>query len=381
MANANRQPTKYPGVYFRTSAKRKDAYGKPDVVYDIAYKTKDGKKIWEKIGRKSDGISAVTARDIRAERMQEVQLGKVVVPVVAEPVVDISNKIDSSEISTFGEAWKFYYDRWVVPYCARPENEQSRYDRHVAPIFGETPMSSIKTLDIEAFKMGLLEILSPKTVQHVLALMRSVYNKLREWEVYDGPVPLFKMPKIDNARIRFLTDKESDSLLNALKKRSLFWFRAACISLNAGLRRGEILALTWGDIDLINNVIHVRRGKTGYRAAPINKTLQELFSVFSSKQPADLLFPSKNGTVLKETNVSDTFADVVKSLGLNDNLPDKKMNIVFHSLRHTFASRLVQRGVPLYTVSKLMGHSNMAMTNRYAHLCPGTQQAAVALLD
>jgi len=75
------------------------------------------------------------------------------------------------------------------------------------------------------------------------------------------------------------------------------------------------------------------------------------------------------------------FRLAVNELGLNDGLTDHRQKLVFHSLRHTFASWLVQMGKPLYTVCRLMGHSSIKMTERYAHLAPDTQRAAAMELE
>jgi integrase len=72
----------------------------------------------------------------------------------------------------------------------------------------------------------------------------------------------------------------------------------------------------------------------------------------------------------------------VNELQLNDNVVDDRQKVVFHTLRHTFASWLVQAGTPIYTVANLMGHSTIAMTQRYAHLAPeGNRAAAMKLND
>jgi site-specific recombinase XerD len=93
----------------------------------------------------------------------------------------------------------------------------------------------------------------------------------------------------------------------------------------------------------------------------------------------ELIFLSREGKQIKE--ISNAFDRAVKELGLNDGIEDSRDKLVFHSLRHSFASRLVERGVDLYTVSKLMGHSSISMTERYSHLRPATLQAAVKTLE
>ncbi len=155
----------------------------------------------------------------------------------------------------------------------------------------------------------------------------------------------------------------------------------ACISLYAGLRLGEVLALTYGDLDLAAGVIHVRDAKCGTRMAYMNAVVKSILEEFPGGTPSSLLFPARDGSQLNETSVSKTFPRSVKALGLNDNVTDDRQKVVFHTLRHTFASWLAIDGVPLYTISKLMGHSTIDMTMRYAHLCPDSKRDAVAMLE
>ena len=93
---------------------------------------------------------------------------------------------------------------------------------------------------------------------------------------------------------------------------------------------------------------------------------------------SEYVFSTQAGT--KRRWVSDTFERSVKNLGLNDGISDPRLRVVFHTLRHTFASWLVQKGTPLYTVAELMGHTTLEMTKRYAHLSPDTvRKAAMSL--
>ena len=87
------------------------------------------------------------------------------------------------------------------------------------------------------------------------------------------------------------------------------------------------------------------------------------------------VFKTKNGTKIKE--VSNAFARVVDILKLNEGITDNRQKVVFHTLRHTYASWLTQLGTDLYVVQKLMGHSSFAMTQRYAHLAPELLKKAV----
>ena len=82
---------------------------------------------------------------------------------------------------------------------------------------------------------------------------------------------------------------------------------------------------------------------------------------------------------MKDTPIE--FAEVVASLGLNNGITDRRQRVYFHTCRHTFASWHVTAGTDLYTVKELLGHSVIAMTERYSHLAPGTLQNATQTLE
>ena len=90
----------------------------------------------------------------------------------------------------------------------------------------------------------------------------------------------------------------------------------------------------------------------------------------------ELVFVSQKGEQI--TEVSRTFDRIVDSLGFNKNVSDSRKKVVFHTLRHTYASWLVMSGADLYTVQRLMGHSTIAMTERYSHLSPNHFKKAVS---
>ncbi|UQZ88848.1 site-specific integrase [Deltaproteobacteria bacterium Smac51] len=364
-----RERTKYQGVYQRRSEIKRDSRdGKIDICYYITYKDKNRKKIWETIGWKSQGFTAHFARDKLVERIQELKIEYTL------------EKPQKKEVMTFGEAWSIYSEKWL-PNLSRSRDEQGRYDIHIAPRFAATPLDQIKTIDLEDFKQELAaKGLSPASIKHVLGNIRRVFNKMVEWELFDGRIPTtgFKMPKIDNARVRYLTPEEAERLMAELKKRSLTWWRIASLSLHTGMRVGEILALTRSDLDFDNGVIHVRFGKTGTRMAHMNDEVKSFLREMPNRHHAALLFPSNKDDDARVMEASKTFSRVVKYLGLNPDGIDERQKVVFHTLRHTFASWLAITGEPLYTISELMGHASLEMTKRYAHLCPDTKQRAVA---
>lgn len=378
--SADMESTKYQNVFQRTSNKRRNPRdGKWDICYYIIYRI-NGKKKWEKIGWRSEGITGQIAYQVRADRLQAMRQAEL--PPDLTVISPDSNEEEFKDL-TMDRAWSIYNEKCLI-HLARPQDEQGRYKYHIAPRFGSTRLDRITSLDLETFKNDLLGSgLAPATVKHILGNIRRVYNKMVEWELYDGRVPTakLKMPKIDNARMRFLTPVEADQLLAAIKSKSLAWWRISVISLKTGMRLGEVLSLAKNDVDLENGVIQVLAGKTGARIAHMSDTLKKVFKDVFAENSGPVLFPTRDGQHRKLVEASKSFPRAVDEVGLNRGVNDRRQKVVFHTLRHTFASWLAIRGVPLYTISTLMGHSTVEMTKRYAHLCPDTQREAVQEID
>lgn len=231
--------------------------------------------------------------------------------------------------------------------------------------------------DTLAALRGLVSVASGLSM--AVFMVGRIYNKMGAWSLYDGksPVTAVKKPKVDNARVRFLNKKQAQELLDTLKQRSNTWWAFAFISLNTGLRLGEILGLRVSDIDLANKAIHVRDAKAGSRTVVMTDEARDYFAANMPASSNKHLFTNAEGKPYTSTTVSKLFVRVVDELGFNDEIFDARQKVVFHTLRHTFASWLAIEGVPLYTIATLMGHSTLEMTKRYSHLCPDTKLAAV----
>jgi integrase len=205
-----------------------------------------------------------------------------------------------------------------------------------------------------------------------------------------------KKPKQDNQRVRFLTEEEARALLDAWALRSLHVHDEALLSLFSGLRAGEIHALTWADVDFTNGTLFIRdpKNKRNRHAHITGEIRTMLDRRHKGQAKSDFVFPADGGT-LREW-VPDTFSRVIDELGFNNTgeftedvdgnpiplkIQDRRQRVVFLSLRHTFASRLVMKGVPLYTVAQLMGHSTINMTQRYSHLAPDSMRRAAMELQ
>ena len=222
---------------------------------------------------------------------------------------------------------------------------------------------------------------APRSIEYALAVIRQAFNRAKEWGIYQGDNPTCKVkkPRVDNKRIRFLSPDEARMLLEECKKRSRQLYEMCLLSLYCGLQAGEIFNLTWQDIDLKNELIQIKdpKNKTN-RVAYMNDEAKAMFEAKKEGEPNELVFKDRKGKKIKE--ISNTFNKVVNALGFNENVKDPRDRVVFHTLRHTFASWLAIGGVPIYTIKDLLGHKNLTMTERYSHLIPDTKRQAVKVL-
>lgn len=163
-------------------------------------------------------------------------------------------------------------------------------------------------------------------------------------------------------------------------KRSIDVHDMALLSLYAGLRAGEIFNLQWERIFWNSDRIIIADPKNGEsRLEPMHEFVKEMLKRRYETDSSGYVFKAKNGG--KITDLSDTFQRTIDALGFNDGITDSRQKVVFHTLRHTYASWLVMSGIDLYTVQRLMGHKDIKMTQRYAHLAPGYLEKAVNLLE
>lgn len=115
------------------------------------------------------------------------------------------------------------------------------------------------------------------------------------------------------------------------------------------------------------------------RTAHMTETVRKIFLSKKKAEPTSLVFKNRKGGMINE--VSNSFGRAVRDLGFNNGISDRRQKVYFHTLRHTFASWLVQSGESLYTVKELLGHSTMAMTERYSHLASKNLKDAVKKLE
>lgn len=391
MPREPKQLTSYPGVRYRDHATRKHGI-KPDRYFFIRYKL-DGKDKEEGVGWASAGMTAEKANKILAEIRENLRKGTGPRTLEEQREQNEAKRLAEEKAREEAERRNVpfgdFFDKQYMPVQeARKVSgsivaEKNLYKKWIKPILKNVSLPDISVAHIEKLTVSMKKAgKSPATIKYAIAVISQVWNFARDREIVDkeSPTRRIKKPKLDNKRVRFLTEQEARQLLDALWKRSVDVHDITLFSLFCGARASEIFGLQWADIDLERGTIYLRDTKSKVsRHAYITQEMREVLTRRHEGQSRNqLVFPSTKGTEI--TRISNTFDIVIGELGFNEGVEDTRQKVVFHTLRHTFASWLAQRGVPLYTIAKLTGHSELRMVERYAHLAPdGVKEAAMML--
>ncbi|TVM14160.1 site-specific integrase [Oceanidesulfovibrio indonesiensis] len=377
--------TKYPGVRYREHATRRHGV-RYDRYFFIRYKL-HGKDVEEALGWASEGMTAQKASGVLAELKENHRTGKG--PQTLREVrqqeeearahAEAAKKRQEKENITFRE----YFEQTYFPQAKEDKSKRS-YKREeqlcnlwLAPVIGEIPLKDVTPAQLNAVKRNMSKAgRAARSIQYALAVVRQVYNNAKHHGAFEGenPVSKVKMPSVENKRIRFLSRTEAGQLLEALKDSSEDVYEMALLSLHCGLRAGEVFNLAWGCVNFEESTLTLIDTKSRDRVVYMTEQVKHMLLGKERGAPGALVFPARGGGKIQA--ISKTFDRVVKSIGLNEGIEDPRQKVTFHTLRHTFASWHVQQGHDLYVVQKLLGHSNLTMTQRYAHLTPDTLRSA-----
>ena len=280
---------------------------------------------------------------------------------------DPTPKKDNPYLGDFIEEYLDYY---------RANRRPRSVERHetswvsLEPVFAKKRLSEITSLDLERYRRNRQKVgKSDVTINRELALMRNIYSMAIEWgKAEKNPVKGVKLARENNQRIRYLSHDEEERLVRTCKGP----LRPVVITaIHTGFRKTELLSLTWDDVDFERATVAVKAGyaKNGEsRSIPMNELLKQTLEEVRISEGA--VFRSRTGQPYK--SIRTAFTSALKRAEIED--------FTFHDLRHTFASRLVMGGVDLPTVKELMGHKDITMTLRYAHLSDRHKQKAVEVL-
>ncbi len=387
--------TKYTGVYYRDS--------QSDRVFYITYK-KSGKKKWEKVGSRSEGITAAYCNKVRAKQTSIERLGD-------EAPLAIEEK-SKKKTPTINEVANQYLEslKDLSDYGATV----GRYNNHLIQTFGKKLLTELSSKDIEnfidkkkkevSFKTG--RPYANKTINDMINLLNAIYNyaaKSLEIEI-QSPAKSKKKKEHgkgiirlteDNARQRYLTLEEIETLYNGIENRAellkikvdktlttellIFTKLALC----TGARMSSLLNMRKRDFKLSERIVTVKDLKndstyTGYLSEGVVNLLNERFKNITPNDCVIGCTPNPKHRV----GINKGLQPILNKL-FNEGLDvdDSQNRVVIHSLRHTFGSLLAIQGTPIYTIQKLMNHKSIDMTMRYAKLAPDQGKEAVMRLS
>lgn len=273
-----------------------------------------------------------------------------------------------------------------LEFYVKSNNRRSTYETkemilrlHLVPMLGELKLNKIGNKQVEAYKADKRKQLSAKTVNDHLAVLHRLLVIGQEWQVIQV-VPRIKPLKVQKTEADFLTFQEALNLVAAADEE---WACMILIGIHTGLRLGELRALRWQDVYPKERRIVVRQAESRGEVGPPKSGRTREVNLSESAWKAltaqrhlrgPLVFCDMHGQMLTKGACKWPLWRACKRAGLG-------RRIGWHVLRHTFASLLVMKGVPIRTVQELLGHSTIEMTERYAHLSPNVKQDAVAKLD
>lgn len=245
--------------------------------------------------------------------------------------------------------------------------------------------------------------LSPRTVQHYHRLISSILSDAVEWQYIPyNPCNRLNAPKVPERKIAYLDDDQARLLLQLIRKEPEIYQCAISLLLLTGLRRGELLGLEWRDIDFKNRTIFVCRtsqyiskkgiitdttkNKTSTRYVCISETVaialtKQLQWQQNQAKAHDLIWDENYRVITTEECIPmrpDRLTNWFRGFVSQSDLPP----IHLHSLRHTYATLCIAKGVPLTAVAAQLGHANVATTATiYAHAIRAAQLAAADKMD
>lgn len=363
--------------------------GKRDATWSTKFRDAAGRQVWETLGREPDWNEARAQREL-GKRLQAVER-------------DRWRKPERMSFGTFADR----FERNYLPGRNLKHSTQIDYkltiSRHLRPFFGHLDLDAIHPLDVDAYVAEKMASLSPKTIANHLSLLGVMFKTARRWRlVTANPIEEVEPPRVEQAEMNVLTESEISRLLTAYQELAAeasdedaaSWAlarRLVQVALGTALRRGELLALRWRDVELLDHRLAVReslvRGRfqtpksrasrrtieLGPRTADV---FREQWQVTRYQSDDSLVFCHPFlGTPLDPSRMSRQYMrPALKRAGI------MKPFRPWHDLRHTALTHEAAAGNPQAYVQLKAGHSQGTITERYIHaaqvLFPGAAAKA-----
>ncbi|MEV9594035.1 tyrosine-type recombinase/integrase [Aliarcobacter butzleri] len=360
--------TKFSGVFYRESITN----DKLDKTYYIRYKDKNNKDKEIKIGKYSEGFRENYCNQLRNEIITKQRIGE------EPPAATRNKKKKILSIETISE--NYFSEKKEGGYKG---TDESNYKNYILPYFKTLDFENISKNDIQIFSNQLKktkslikkELISDKTINNILNFLKTLIKYAFKNDYIKNDFSKYiQLLEIDNARERFLTKDEIKLLFDDSKDDETLYLLFK-LALNTGARLATLLNIHKKDIDFTHDLLTLKdfKNNSTYKAFLTDDLKALLEKRVNSLKANDKLFISNPERRLRAK------LDELFNKDIDDN--DRKNKIVFHSLRHTFASHLAINGTPIFTIQKLMNHKDIRMTLRYAKLSPDSGREAVKYLN
>lgn len=264
-----------------------------------------------------------------------------------------------------------FYERWLRDYCTANRHKPSGVEHkrlmlkaHLIPHLGDMPLDAIGAKEVQEIKMRLADR-APKTVNNVLVVLSKMLRVAEQWgEIKKAPT--VSLLRVEKKTRSFLSFESYNKLIEGAAKVSPACLALVLLAGDAGLRRGEIYALEWADIDIERRIIVVQRSRVGkhtgstkgnaVRHVPMTTTLTRCLDALR-----------RRGKVVLPGLTAASTRELIRSAEAAGGLPETGK---IHVLRHTYASHAAMAGQSLYQLQAALGHQDHATTQGYAHLAP-----------
>lgn len=295
---------------------------------------------------------------------------------------DVMSQIDRSEYSDKVIGLSELVDQWLASIQAQVKPSTLEFytnvGRHLKEHFRDVSVKRIGTAEIESYLAAKIGKLSNKTVGYHLGVSKQLFEKARAWKyISANPCDHLKRPKAENKEIEILSAEQIERLLEVTDGQAQMIILTA---LHSGLRAGEICALKWDCIDLVEGIIDVRRNyvrgefttpksRGSKRKVIISPLLVDALAKWKDLSAGELVFENNGQPVDWIKFLHGPWSRAIKAAELPKVTP--------HSLRHSYTSVLLASGEQIAFISKQLGHSDIAITLKvYSHLLPNAEIGA-----
>ena len=368
--------SKYPGIFI-------NEYKNGNVAYYINYRNEEGTPTLKKVGMKTkqSNYTIMDAYDRLIEVKHKIATGEELPKVVQRKAKVLFEDIFEDYLNwakANKKTWK--------------HNDLLVYNKHLSYLAKSDPRT-LKPKDFEELKQKKLtevdkktgRVLAPKTVQHILATARHIFNHAIKNELIKNltnPIGSgrVRMPKVENQKIGFFTKEKAQELLELLQQReNKRLYELTTLLLFTGARFSEVARLTWSDINFNTSLIFFASSKDGNaRYIKMSNRVLEVVNTLYKNKINNLVIPTINGNKY-EKMPKEWQIEVDKLIPGNDDA--NKDRLTTHSLRHTHASWLAQSGVDILHIKEQLGHKKIETTMRYSHLIDDRRHQATEKLN